>query len=236
MREVLQRVFRHLPYRYLLLYAGVLLASLYVFAELAGEVFEKERFAFDAPLLVWFHGLVSPPVTALALGLTFIGSVYVLAPLGIVLLALLWRRSRRAAVFFALGFGGAVALNLVVKAFFARVRPDLFAQLSPESSFSFPSGHTMGSTAFFLALFLIVRQLMPRWQGWMALLGLVLTLGIGLSRLYLQVHYPSDILAAWALSSAWVLGLNVWYARLGRGRVEEAQGNSKGGQTDKIGP
>lgn len=197
----------------LLLYWGVLLAALYLFAKLAGEVYEQERFAFDASLLTWFHSIVSPPLTGLALGLSYVGSIYGLAPPTLVLMALLWRRSRRAVVFVALSLGGAVALNLTVKAFFARLRPDLFAQLSPETSFSFPSGHTMASTALFLSLFLVVRQLWPRWQCLSAGSGLLLTLGISLSRPYLQVHYPSDILAGWALSSAWVLGVNLWYAR-----------------------
>jgi membrane-associated phospholipid phosphatase len=202
----------------LLLYWGALLATLYAFAELAGDVYERERIGFDVPILNWFHAITTPPLTALALTLSFIGSVYILAPAMLIVVLWLWRVSKRSALFFVLGFGGAVMLNFAAKAFFARLRPDLFAQLSPENSFSFPSGHTMGSTAFFLSLYFVIRQHAPKWQWLAAVLGLLLTLGISLSRPYLQVHYPSDILAGWALSTLWVLGVNLWYARARRGR------------------
>ncbi len=103
-------------------------------------------------------------------------------------------------------------LNVLFKLFFARVRPALFEQLTPAPGFAFPSGHAMGSAAFFLALYLLAREFVPRWRWLAAVLGVLLTLGIGLSRLVLQVHYPSDVLAGWVLSAAWVLGVNSWYA------------------------
>jgi membrane-associated phospholipid phosphatase len=202
----------------LLVYWASLLAVFYIFIELAGEVFEQERFDFDAPILTWFHSIASPPLTNLALALSFIGSVYVLGPALIFILMWLWRVSKRSSLFFFVAFVGAVGLNYAAKAFFGRVRPDLFAQLSPESYFSFPSGHAMGSTAFFLSLYFVIRHHAPKWQWLAGLLGLLLTLGISLSRPYLQVHYPSDILAGWALSTLWVLGVNLWYARARRGR------------------
>jgi membrane-associated phospholipid phosphatase len=200
----------------LLFYWAALLATFYAFIELAGEVYEKERFNFDEPILTWFHSIVSPPLTTLALTLSFIGSVYVLGPALVVILVWLWRVSKRSSLFFFVSFVGAVALNYASKAFFGRVRPDLFAQLSPENYFSFPSGHAMSSTAFFLALYVVVRQHAPSYQWLAAILGLLMTLGISLSRPYLQVHYPSDILAGWALSTLWVLGVNLWYARARR--------------------
>ena len=206
---------RHLPLPSwpVLLYWGALLGGLYAFVELAEEVYEKEGFFFDQPVLTWLNVHQSAPLTALFIALSFVGSVFVLGPLTLALVAALWPRSRRAAVFLVLGLGGAVALNYTVKALLARARPDLFPQLSPVGGFAFPSGHTMASTGFFLTLYLIVRRVAPRWQGLAATLGLLLTLGIGLSRNYLQVHYPSDVLAGWALLSAWVLGVNLWYAR-----------------------
>jgi membrane-associated phospholipid phosphatase len=206
---------RHLPLPSwpVLLYWGALLGALYAFVELAEEVYEKEGFFFDQPILTWLNVHQSPPLTALFVALSFVGSVFVLGPLTLALVAALWQRSRRAAVFLVLGLGGAVALNYTVKALLARARPDLFPQLSPVGGFAFPSGHTMASTGFFLTLYLIVRRVAPRRQGLAATLGLLLMLGIGLSRNYLQVHYPSDVLAGWALSSAWVLGVNLWYAR-----------------------
>ena len=207
------------PWLALLVYAGVLFGALYLFAVLAGEVYEKERFAFDAPILTWLDAVSNPALTVLAQSFSFVGSVYVLGPVALLLLFLFWRNSRRAAVFFGLGFGGALALNLTAKAFFARARPDLFEALSHATNYSFPSGHTMGSTAFFLALYLATREVFPGQRVWAGLAGLVLALGISLSRPYLQVHYPSDILAGWGLSTAWVLGVNAWYSRVYRRKV-----------------
>ncbi len=202
----------------LLLYWAGLLAAFYLFSELADEVYEQERLEFDEPILTWFHSIVSPPLTTVALTLSFIGSVYVLTPALFIILVWLWRVSKRSSLFFFISFVGAVGLNYAAKAFFGRVRPDLFAQLSPEDYFSFPSGHAMGSSAFFLGVYFVVRQHAPKWQWLAAVGGFILTVGISLSRPYLQVHYPSDILAGWALSTLWVLGVNLWYARTRRGR------------------
>ena len=103
-------------------------------------------------------------------------------------------------------------LNVLFKLFFAQgaacTRPN---QLTPAPGYSFPSGHAMGSAAFFLALYLLVAQLAPRWRLLAGVLAALFTLCIGVSRLVLQVYYPSDILAGWALSAAWVLGVNLVY-------------------------
>jgi membrane-associated phospholipid phosphatase len=213
----MNRLFSRL-YPSLLLYWGSLLALLYLFAELAGNVYRHERIHFDEPILTWLHSLITPPLTTLASILSFIGSVYVLAPALFLVVLGVWRVSKRSALFFMIAFGGAVALNFAAKAFFTRLRPELFAQLSPEQSFSFPSGHTMASSAFFLALYFLVRHHAPKWQWLAAFVGFSFTLGISLSRPYLQVHYPSDILVGWALSTLWVLEVNLlWYARTRRG-------------------
>lgn len=205
----------------MLLYWALLLGALYLFGSLAGEVYEREGFFFDGPLLTFLDTHQTPALTAAAQFFSFVGSVYLLGPLGLLLVATLvaWlgRRSRRTVIFLVLGAGGAVALNYLFKAVFARTRPELYPQLSPVGGYSFPSGHTMASTAFFLTLYLILRQLRPRLAPAVGALGLLLSVAIpvavGVSRMYLQVHYPSDVLAGWALSSAWVLGVRLWYVR-----------------------
>lgn len=214
----LRRRLRGVPWTTFLLYAALLLVALVSFAELADEVYEQELIPFDEPVLTWIDENRTPALTALAQALSFLGSAYVLVPASLVLTVFLWRRStKRTAVFFVLAVGGSTALNLAAKAFFARARPDLFDALTPVHDASFPSGHTMGSAAFFLALYLITRRSAPRWQWPVGSVGLVLALGIALSRPYLQVHFPSDVLAGWGLSTAWVLGVWIWYvARRGR--------------------
>lgn len=199
----------------LLVYWGALLGALWLFVRFAGEVYEHEGFFFDAPVLNWFGAHSKPWLIGTAQALSTFGSPPVLGLFvsASVLFLGLRLRQPRAAVFFALSLGGAMLLNVLFKLFFARARPALFDHLTPAPGYSFPSGHAMGSAAFFLALYLLVARLFPRWRALAGVLGVLFTLGIGVSRLVLQVHYPSDVLAGWALSAAWVLGVYLVYAR-----------------------
>ncbi len=204
----------------LLIYWAFLLLMLFVFMKLAAEVYEKEGFWFDAPILTYLHSLQSPQLTRAALFITELGSGLVLGSASLILLMVFWLRSRwRDLFFFALAFGGTVLLNLSVKQVLGRIRPGLFPQLSQETSFSFPSGHTMASAGFLLSIFLLVRKHYPAYQWLAASLGVIIGLAIGISRPYLQVHFPSDVLAGWALTITWVLGLNLWYSH-SRTKVE----------------
>ena len=209
--KAMRRLTPHLPSA-VLVYWGLLFAALLVFARLAREVYEQEGFAFDGPLLVWLHGLQNPSLTALALGITWSGSVAVVIAVGAGLAFWLWFRSRWEVLFLVLGVGGAAGLNLAAKGFFERVRPDLFPHLMLESDFSFPSGHTMGSLAFALTMLLIVGRVVPGWS-WAAWLGVAWAVLVALTRPYLQVHYPSDILAGWAMTTVWVMGLELLWRR-----------------------
>ena len=202
----------------LLLYWGVLLGALWVFGELAGEVYEHEGFFFDAPILGWLEAHQVVWAVRASQILYVWGSPQALGVMTAVLMLILWLglRNPRAALFLGFSLGGAMLLNTLFKLFFARARPALSEQLTPAPGYSFPSGHAMGSAAFFLALYLLVAQLAPRWRTLAGVLAALFTLGIGVSRLVLQVHYPSDVLAGWALSAAWVLGVNLIYARTRR--------------------
>ncbi|MCA9835298.1 MAG: phosphatase PAP2 family protein [Trueperaceae bacterium] len=198
----------------LLIYWAILLVLLWIFIEFAGEVYEKEGFWFDEPILGWLHRQQSPGLTRAALTITQLGSGWFLAAASLCLLIYFWIRSRwRDLLFYALAFGGTVLLNLSIKQVLGRIRPDFFPQLSTETSYSFPSGHTMASAGFLLSLFFLIRKYKPNYQILASLLGILLGLAIGLSRNYLQVHFPSDVLAGWSLTFAWILGLNLWYSR-----------------------
>lgn len=190
---------------------AVLLAA---FVALAQDVYEHEGFAFDAPLLSWLHALARPGVTSVARTLSAIGEPPVVgAAAALVVAALAAARRWRRALAFALEVGGAAALTLVGKAFFARPRPALYPHLVPETNYSFPSGHAMGDLAFFLALHILAwHSLRGRWR-WIGVAGVLVALAIGASRPYLQVHYPSDILAGWSFGAAWVLGVHLLVGR-----------------------
>jgi membrane-associated phospholipid phosphatase len=209
-----------LPPRWTLAYYLALLAALATFAEVARTVYRQGGFGLDAPLLGLFHEAQHPLLNALAHALDLLGVAATLGLATALLAAWLWPRSRRSSLFLLLGFWGAVSMNLATKAVFARERPDLFEALVSATNYAFPSGHAMGSLAFALSLHVVAGRLWPRRRLLISTLLLAFAGAVGLSRLYLQVHYPSDVLAGWALSAAWVAGLSLWYRR----RFERSRG------------
>lgn len=197
------------------LFAAVLV-PLIMFGVLAEDVLEQGSFFFDDPLLLYYHGIATPFWDAIMLTFSRLGYAWGVVPLDIVLtLLLVFRRHHRDALFFGLSVGGAALLNQIAKTFFNRQRPTLWESLAPERTMSFPSGHAMGSMA--LAVALIVLLWPTRWRYPMLIGGIFFSFMVGLSRIYLGVHYPSDVLAGWAASLAWVTGLSyVLYGRFGK--------------------
>ena len=148
-------------------------------------------------------------LTAAAHVLSFIGSGYVIVPLAVVItLALYTRANKPDAYAIALSVAGAMALSSLVKVIVDRARPTVH-HLEAASSASFPSGHATQSTAFFLALLLAYLARRPpraRATATMAVTATVLLIvAIALSRVYLGVHYPTDVAAGILLGGAWTL-------------------------------
>lgn len=181
-----------------------------VFLKLAGEVIEKEPLWFDVPILNWFHAHASPLLDTIFIAITNIGGIAaVIIAAGLICAWLLYKhRMLTKNVWLILfGLGGAAAANIVLKGLFHRDRPSLWHQAVIETGFSFPSGHAMASAA--LATCLVITAWPTKWRIPTILIAGVTVLAIGSSRLYLGVHYPSDVLAGWCVSVAWVL--LVWY-------------------------
>ncbi len=190
-------------WRFVLLFAGVLL-PLGVFAALADEVHELEALHFDAPLLWRMQGLHGPQLDAFVVFVTRLGYEWFLIPADIALVLLLAACRRwREAVFAALALAGSALLNLSSKQFFQRDRPTLWESIAPESTYSFPSGHAMGSMTFACVVILLAWS--TRWRWPVAAAAITFTVGVSLSRVYLGVHYPSDIIAGWCAALAWVV-------------------------------
>ena len=133
-----------------------------------------------------------------------LGYLWGVLPLDILIAGwLVYRRRFRDGLFFGLSVVGSLILNLAAKNHFARVRPELWLSLTPETTYSFPSGHAMGSITLGVAVILLCWN--TRWR-WLALIASVaFVFMVGVSRIYLGVHYPSDILAGWTAGAAWVL-------------------------------
>ena len=210
--DIIKALLRRLSWS-LVLYWGLLFGLLWMLTELADVVYDKGGFFFDEPVLDWFYGLITPTLTSLALFASTVGGVEIMIGLAVLVFIFLWRVSHREAVFFGFSMGGASLIMVVTKLVLSRPRPELFpdVQFWQTASPSFPSGHATGSMAFFLSVYLVVSRLAPRWRGLAAVAGVVMVTWISASRLYLQVHYPSDILAGLALSTTWVLGVNAFY-------------------------
>lgn len=195
-------------YRLLLLFAGIGL-SLWGFAELADEVGEGEPFPFDEPLLLFAHDMARAGFDRFFLVASRLGYEGVIVADTLLVLALLFRHRLRASLFAATAFIGSMLLNVATKHFFERIRPALWDSIAPETTYSFPSGHAMGSITLAWVAILLVRHLDVRhartWRPVVAALATTFVLAVGLSRIYLGVHYPSDILAGWTAATAWTL-------------------------------
>ena len=183
--------------------------TLYLLANLSEEVLEQESFAFDQHILLYIHQFANPVLDNLMLGATRMGDPRTVVPLTILVFCFLWwKHYRLEAKFFALNaFGGAVLSN-VLKLVFTRSRPDLWPQLISDDTFSYPSGHATGSVVLYGFLSYLFVILYPRYATIWRLIGAVLIIAIGFSRLYLGVHWPTDILAGYGIGLLWVYGLH----------------------------
>jgi membrane-associated phospholipid phosphatase len=179
----------------------VVLISTAVFLELAGDVWLKEGFAWDAPLMLAIHRLTTPWLTRIMWLVTQTGGPATFAILAAIAFWL-WRQHRGSdALMLAISWAGAVLLSTALKLLFARPRPQVFPPLVPGSGFSFPSGHTLAA----VGLYGMLAAILWRERHHVAALFCALwVLLVGLSRVYLGVHYPSDVLASLTLGVIWV--------------------------------
>lgn len=195
----------------------VVLASvvigIWVLAELADEVMEGTTQGFDEWVVQCFRSSGDPRKSigpawfeALWQDLTSLGSSTVLA---LVTLGcsgyLLMRKRYRTLVVLAVVVGGGVALTFAMKMFFDRPRPEYASHLPYIVTASFPSGHSMLSAVVYMTLAVLLARTSSelRFQVYFIGLGLIVTLLVGFSRVYLGAHYPTDVLAGWSAGLTW---------------------------------
>jgi undecaprenyl-diphosphatase len=194
---------------------GLSLLSTLCFVELAEEMREDELGPFDAPVMA-LVARARGSLDAVMLSLTHLGDTRNMTLLAVaVMIVCLVRRRWHAAAFMAVAPGGAALLNLSLKLLFQRARPDgsqLYLIETP-SSFSFPSGHAMGSAGVLASVVVLLYALgLPRPYRMVAVgLAVVTGLGIALSRVYFGVHYPSDVLGGQLAALAWVSAVTGWF-------------------------
>ena len=116
-----------------------------------------------------------------------------------------WGHAYREALMFVFACGGSVMLNLGLKLLFQRPRPELWSPLITEHTYSFPSGHALQGTVLYGAISYLLAIRFPRFANWLYGGAMLLVGAIGLSRLYLGVHWPLDVVAGWIIGFLWLV-------------------------------
>src|SRR5215213_8570826 len=187
---------------------------IWAFFEMADEVLEGDSRAFDRAVLLWIHdnfsGWWNEPMRLV----TALGYYYVVVPLLAVAIFAFYRRGwRLSAVLLVVSTGGSIVLTTVLKGVFGRARPELFDSGYQASFYSFPSGHATVAVGFYGMLTVILAYRLRGLARWLVVAsGVLIVLTIGFSRLYLGVHYPTDILAGYLAALLWLVCVGGVYA------------------------
>jgi undecaprenyl-diphosphatase len=218
----------------LLVVIALAAASLMLFGQLTDEVLEGETHAFDEAVLLALRSAgdpsdpLGPPwLEEQMRDLTALGSLGILAFVGLAAAGfLILQGKRRTAALVVVAVGGGMLVSTLTKLGFDRPRPDLVPHGADVYTASFPSGHAMLAAVTYLTLGALLARVQPRLRLKLYLIGLAATLTvlIGFSRVYLGVHWPTDVLAGWTLGAAWALAC--WAVALwlqARGRIEPTE-------------
>ena len=190
--------------------SGLLFSTicLYMFIRLSTDLIEKKTFLFDQRVIDIVQSFSSPVMDGLMLFITDMGSKFMLGLL--LVISMIWLFVKRKDVWgmrlYFITVAGGGLLNLLLKKFFDRERPNINIMIEA-NGFSFPSGHSMGSMTYYgFLIYLILRsKRKPLSKLGLGILLCLVILLIGISRIYLGVHYPSDVLAGFIAGSVWLM-------------------------------
>jgi undecaprenyl-diphosphatase len=197
--------------------AGFVLAALalWVFARLADEILSQQSFTFDQQILLALREVHKPILDVVMLGFTYMGEpVTLLALCSGLAIWFVNLGERSPAITLVVAALGATGLDEWLKHLFGRARPMLWERIVDVGQYSFPSGHAMISMVSLGMMGYLLTTKFPQWRIRVIGLTVFLIIGIGLSRLYLGVHWPSDIIAGYAAGMVWLLtcivSLELW--------------------------
>jgi undecaprenyl-diphosphatase len=186
---------------------------IWAFAELADGVVEGESRRFDGAVLLWIHSHSPEWLDGPMRLVTALGYYQVVVPILVAIVLVFYLKGwRLSALLLLVSTVGGSLLTTVLKAVFGRARPELFDSGYTASFYSFPSGHATVAVGFYGALTLILAYRLRGFARWaVATGGVSLVLLIGFSRLYLGVHYPTDVLAGFLAAPLWVICVGAVY-------------------------
>ncbi len=184
---------------------GAAMLALFLFAWLGNEMLQGDTQHFDQAVREWVHSYASPAMTRVMNAISLLGYNILIVELVIALAVFAKLRWRRAALWLTVAMAGSLVLDLTLKYIYHRARPTAYFGMAPHS-YSFPSGHAMCSFCFYgvLAGLLSARTKPLVWRILIWFAAAALVIAIGLSRIYLGVHYPSDVVAGYLAATVWV--------------------------------
>lgn len=187
-----------------------------LFGLVSTNVHQGDTLAFDQSFLRSINSYSSPFLDSFFLIFTELGGVVAVTITSLTLFSyFVYKKQRYNALLLGVGVGGAALINYIAKITFERARPELWSQLITETTYSFPSGHAAGSSA--LAICIVALLWRTKWRIPAMVIAPLYIVLIGLSRMYLGVHYLTDVIAGWILSVAWVtIVIALIYARRSR--------------------
>jgi undecaprenyl-diphosphatase len=210
--------------RALLVTLLLIAAALFAFFKLASEVSEGDTMAFDRAILTGLRSAANPAIPVgphwlpeAMTDITALGSTTVLLLVtALVIVYLVLGRRLRTALFVFAATAGGIALGGLLKLIYARPRPDLVPHLVDVTTSSFPSGHATDSALTYLTLAALLARTVPDRASRIFIIAaaILLTLLIGGSRVYLGVHWPSDVVAGWTIGAAWAIACSLVYGRM----------------------
>jgi undecaprenyl-diphosphatase len=178
-----------------------------LFAQLANLVTREQLTVFDNQVVDYMSGLRDPELTNIMLFVTNLGSTLAIVLISLLVIAGMWLTKHRHHIsHLVISIISAGVFTYAFKQLFARARPELANALVEELNFSFPSGHTLIAICFYgVLIYFLVHETRPMWiKVLVFILGSALIVVIGISRIYLGVHWPTDVLGSLLLGGSWL--------------------------------
>ncbi|NOV03903.1 phosphatase PAP2 family protein [Paenibacillus planticolens] len=189
------------------------LLSAICFGAIALLVSDEKLVQFDRSIISYVQGLEHPLLTSIMKFFTFIGGGYPVVVITLIIIFFLYKvlHHRRELILFVWVVIGSALLNETLKLIFHRARP-MIHRIVDANGFSFPSGHSMAAFSLYgVVAFLLWRHIAtPLGRGILILVSIAMILTIGISRIYLGVHYPSDVIGGFLASGSW-LAISIWF-------------------------